>query len=320
MHSYTFFFCLLFSLSSITLGDSENQLTQSPPPTHNQPEEIVIDSLPKLFQVLSTANKYHQYRSLLTYEANGYTTTFKLNHGVENNTVYQQLIFMDGPRRQVFRQQGLSACQVGDTRWGLLPTTLSDSLLDDYVLQSAGIERIANRKAVVFDIVPNDEWRYGYRYSIDQQTGLALKVVTYNKNKIIERLQTASLELLKRGEKVTDDGNSSYTWRVPEVEPCHTDQIQSGWQVGWLPDGFTPVGDRITAQGEPVLVFADGLASVSVFIISKDAATLSKVTARHGATVVVVTPIVSRPDRSIAVVGEVPISTARRIAISVKPQ
>jgi sigma-E factor negative regulatory protein RseB len=284
-------------------------------------EEIVIDSLQDLFKVLSVANKYYQYQSLFTYEANGYITTFKLNHRVENEVAYQQLMFMDGPDRQVFRQQGLSGCINGDTRWGLWPTALPSSSLSAYTFKAIGFERVANRNAIIFDILPKDELRYGYRYSLDRETGLVLKVITYNDGNIIERLQAVSLELI--GDEQTESltsGNSGYILRVPEVEPCHTEQFQSGWQVGWLPEGFTSVGNRVTAQGEQVLMFADGLVSVSVFIINENSKALAKATARHGATVVVVAPVSSQSGRSVAVVGEVPTVTARRIAVSVKPQ
>ncbi|MGH1485892.1 MAG: MucB/RseB C-terminal domain-containing protein [Cellvibrionaceae bacterium] len=282
-------------------------------------QEIVIDSIQSLFSVLSSANKFYQYHSLLTYEANGYITTFKLKHRVENEVAYQQLMFMDGPDRQVFRRQGLSGCLNGATRWGLWPTAVPTSSLSAYDFRAVGFERVANRQAIMFDILPKDELRYGYRYSIDRETGLILKVITYDNGKIIERLQAVSLELGKLDESLVDE-ESGYVWRVPEVEPCHTEQFQSGWTVDWLPEGFESVGNRVTAQGEQVLIFADGLVSVSVFIINDNSKPLNKATARHGATVVVVAPVSSQANRSIAVVGEVPTITARRIAVSVKPQ
>ncbi|MEO0443486.1 MAG: MucB/RseB C-terminal domain-containing protein, partial [Pseudomonadota bacterium] len=117
-----------------------------------------------------------------------------------------------------------------------------------------------------------------------------------------------------------DNESSTYLWRVPEMEPCLTEQFQSSWQVGWLPRGFLPVGNRVTARGEQVLIFSDGLVSLSVFVMNRQKNAVNKATARHGATVVVITPGSSGSERLIAVVGEVPTATARRVAVSVHQQ
>lgn len=313
---------LLVAICLPVIADSSPPVSgqQSLELSPSQDKIIAIDSLASFFSVVSMANKRYQYASLLTYEANGYITTFKLNHLVDNETVYQQLVFMDGPQRQVFRQQGLSRCGQGQTRWGLWPTALSNASQGAYSLKAVGYERIANRKALIFDILPKDEHRYGYRYSIDQQTGLVLKVMTFYKKAIVERLQTVTLAFIEEEQSLAFDKTAAYVWRVPEVDPCHAEQFQSGWRVGWLPEGFDAVGNRVTSKGEQVLIFADGLVSVSIFVMNKNAAGLAKATARHGATVVVVAPVLSKPERRIAVVGEIPVSTARRIAVSVSSQ
>jgi sigma-E factor negative regulatory protein RseB len=311
----------LFSASVFADASSEELLTEKndEDSVSNIQDTIVIQSLQDLFSAFSVANKRYNYQSLLTYEANGYITTFKLNHQIENNQAQQQLVFLDGPSRQVLRQQNLSDCQSGNTRWGVWPTALSSSSLQAYNFRVIGSERVANRLAVIVDIIPKDELRYAYRYSVDQETGLVLKVITLDKGKIIERLQTVSIDILSNNQNIQLEQDTGYLWRVPEVEPCHTEQFQSGWKVEWLPDHFEPVGNRVTTRGEQVLMFADGLVSVSVFIISKKSGGIDKATARHGASVVVISPISSDPGRRIAVVGEVPTVTARRIAVSVKP-
>lgn len=279
-------------------------------------QEIIIDSIQALFSVLSTANKNISHQSMLTYEANGFITTYKLLHVVQNNVVKQQLMFMDGPKREVIRKQNLSACSQGATRWGLWPTTIASSSLSSYQLKTVAVERIANREAITFDIIPKDEFRYGYRYSVDKLTGLVLKAVTYYKDRIIERMQTVSIDFIEADKALAEGSN--YSWRVPEVGPCYSKQFTSAWTVNWLPDGFESVGNRVTAQGEQVLIFADGLVSVSVFIVNSHSGNLSKAAARYGATVVVIMPVASQLGRSIAVVGEVPTATARKIAVSVK--
>jgi sigma-E factor negative regulatory protein RseB len=282
-------------------------------------DQIIIDSLTSLFRVISTANKVVNYHSLMTYEANGFITTYRLLHKVKDNVAEEQLIFMDGPRRQVIRKQKLNACLSGDTRWGLWPTVLSESLLSAYTLSVKRVERIADRESIVFEILPKDTLRFAYEYSIDKETGLLLRIVTYYKKVIVERLQTVAIEFASPESQLEFTGASDYLWRVPEAEPCYTEQFEPAWKADWLPEGFISVGNRITAQGEQVLIFADGLVSISVFIITRNPKSLQRATARHGATVVVITPESSKSNKSIAVVGEIPTATAIRIADFVKP-
>jgi sigma-E factor negative regulatory protein RseB len=320
---FSYFFLLIVSLPALAVygaGQNNSALTEidSAAPSLAKTDELIVDSLSSLFQVLSLANKSISYSSLLTYEANGYITTFKLRHQIHDDIAYEQLMFLDGPQRMVMRQQGLSNCTKGPTRWGLWPTAIAESALSTYSLKAQGFERIANRKAIIFDVLPKDDLRYGYRYSVDTETGLVLKVITYYKTTIIERLQVVSLELLPPDDRVVIDNYSDYLWRVPETEPCTTEQFQVAWKVDWLPEGFVAVGNRLTAQGEQVLMFADGLVSLSVFIVNDHLDYVDKTTARHGATVVVISPIATGVGRSVAVVGEVPTATARRIAVSVK--
>lgn len=319
---------LLLALASVNLS-AEDEIASSAeskssvnadnlPATKDDEATLVIRSLPDLMILLNRANQTFSYRSLFTYEANGYITTYRLHHRIKDKKIYQQLFFLDGPPREVIRQQSLSSCQLGDAPIGVWSIAQPGASLSSYDFKVKGVERVAGRTAIIFDITPKDDYRYGYRYSVDKSTGLILKMITYDEEKIIERLQTVSLELVSEEEFLQEKATASYIWRVPEVEPCQTEQYQAGWKVDWLPKNFELVGTRLTAQGEQVLMYADGLVLLSVFITNSVSSPLNKITARHGATVMVVAPIVSKSDRSIAVVGEVPVITARRIARSVK--
>ncbi len=303
-------------------SSGEPSAVDLPPAVTIASQPLGILSIYHLFDVISAANRRHAFESLMTYEANGYITSLRLKQQLQDDRVYQRLVFMNGPNRQVVRQQGLSICERGGTRWGLWPeisqTSHAASLAAFYTFSSVGVERVANRDTVVFDIQPKDEFRYGYRYSIDRQTGLVMKLIVLHKGNIVERTQTVSLDLAVDKNSLDEyAGHKLYALRVPEVEPCYSEQFKSEWQVNWLPKGFVHIGNRVTALGEQVLMFADGLVSVSVFITDERVQGLSKVTARHGAMVAVIVPIAAAQGYHVAVVGEVPNVTARRMAVSV---
>ena len=278
----------------------------------------------QLLNRVIVANRYYSYEGLLTYEANGSLSTMHLQHYVDDsgdhNRVLQRLEFLDGADRHVVRNQPLKSCSDGQTRWGLWPAHFDiEDLKRHYHISIQGRERIAGRQSWVLDFVPKDDFRYGYRLNVDVVTGLLLRSLVVENNEIVERTQFVALTLRSSLDSDQVDPQAS-SWRVPEVDPCHTEQFQSAWYVDWLPDGFQPAGNRITAQGEQVLMFTDGLVSISVFITSGRYQDVPKITARRGATVAVISPLSFDASSSVAVVGEIPAVTARRIAVSVKSQ
>jgi sigma-E factor negative regulatory protein RseB len=285
-----------------------------------------MDSSPSIESLLSkvvNASRYYSYQGLLTYEANGSLSTLSLYQRIDdevgNARVYQRLEFLDGARRRVVREQNLTTCMSGKTRWGLWPDDFNvDELKRFYDISIQAEERIANRACFVISLVAKDQFRYGYRFNIDKQTGLLLRSVIVENEDIVERTQFVTIDFnIQLAERLLKS-QEAVSWRVPEVEPCHTEQFQSAWFVSWLPEGFSPVGNRVTAQGEQVLMFSDGLVSISVFITSSQYKDIPKITARRGATITVMTPLTFDSSQTVAVVGEVPIVTARRMAVSVK--
>lgn len=313
--------CLFFS----GVIQSQSPLTEA---VIEVPVSAELSSRPSIQSLLNNvvnASRYYSYSGLLTYEANGSLSTLSLYQRIDNSgedsRVYQTLDFLDGASRRVIREQGLQSCVAGETRWGLWPRSFNiDELQRYYLVKIQALERVANRSSWVVDFIPKDKLRYGYRFNIDQQTGLLLRTIILEQTTIVERTQFVTLNLHN---EITDSslvGTDTISWRVPEVEACHTEQFQSAWVVSWLPDGFSSVGNRVTAKGEQVLMFSDGLVSISVFIATKQYKNLPKITARRGATSAVMSPLLFDRSKTVAVVGEVPIETARRIAVSVKPR
>ncbi|MFT7388645.1 MAG: sigma-E factor negative regulatory protein RseB [Candidatus Endobugula sp.] len=286
-------------------------------------KELTVENL--LNDVVN-ANRHFSYKGLLTYEANGSLSTLSLHQRIEKkgefNRVYQTLAFLNGESRRVLREQELDYCVGGNTRWGLLPSVFNqEALKRSYGISFQGQSRVAGRPTLSIYFEPKDEYRYGHRFDIDQQTGLILRSAIVEKNNIIERTQFVSLDLNQGQASLASGKNKneySISWRVPEVEACLSEQFQSAWVVNWLPEGFAPAGNRITAQGEHVLMFTDGLVSISVFITSNVNRAIPKLTARRGATIAIMSSLAFDNNKTVAVVGEVPTITARRIAVSVK--
>lgn len=291
-----------------------------------------IGSLEDLLRALHKASQTHSFNSVVAYEANGHTSTYRLEHHVDDDNIVEKMFFQTGLPKKIVRQQNFDACSSvkAPKIASAAPPSKKVQALDTYRLETAGIDRVAGREALVFHVVPKDDYRYAYRFSLDKELGLLLKVITLENKRIVERLQVVTLEELTShlGQATasnprTNSGETNENedempiWRAPMADLCQVKAFESRWHVGWLPPGFRSVGSRLTAQGEQTLVFSDGLASISVFV-NNQTTTENKISARHGATVLAMTSVPSLSNKTISVVGEIPVQTARKIAVSVR--
>ncbi len=191
-----------------------------------------------------------------------------------------------------------------------------------YRLQVEGRDRVAGRPVVRIRVEAQDEYRYGYRLWLDEETALLLRSELIDpQGEVVERLLFTRLELLDR---VPDSALRS-RFDLSEFERIEDRPRPPGisvpvpWQVAWLPEGFQLTEQRIKALGEGgeviQLVFGDGMSLVSVFIepageVGVEGVLLDK-GAVHGYALV-------QEGRRITVVGELPAEAVARIARSVR--
>ena len=140
------------------------------------------------------------------------------------------------------------------------------------------------------ELVPDDEYRYGYRYWLDKETGLLLRCDLVDEDQaVVEQMMFTSLDYLPQSpaidfsldayehfhkKHITGVSGAGDAKQVPET---------AKWQLSKLPAGFKrtesamryskAASEQVSAEqidaGEPDLlhmVYSDGLASVSVFI------------------------------------------------------
>jgi sigma-E factor negative regulatory protein RseB len=201
---------------------------------------------------------------------------------------------------------------------------LPDLLKASYQVRKLGHERVGGRDSIIISLEPRDQYRYGYRLSVDREYGLLLKSVMLNENsQMIEQVAFSQLSLMN-----TQDMD----WFRPEVTPGKTYVMQpeetvtpgvvegEGWTISQLPAGFRKVDQvrrKVPGKALPVhhLVFSDGLASVSLFIetLEKNAKPKQGLAVQGGTNVYAQ----AVDGHQLIVVGEVPEATVRQIANAV---
>jgi len=296
--------CLLLLATLVLLAATP--LRAEPPGTDpHRAESNQTDKSNDLFDMLtrmSDADSSHFYRGTFILVKPGELSALQVTHGRDDTGSWESLESLTGESRMVIRQDSQVVSVYPERELVSIRNTddhdsLHFSLPDDvgaiseyYSLHQREDDRIANRPTLVVELVPDDEYRYGYRYWLDKETGLLLRCDLVDEDQhVVEQMMFTSLEYLPESPPI-DFSLDAYA----HFHKRHITEVSTGdeakdvpetamWQLSKLPAGFKrtesamrysrAASEQLSAEqvdaGEPDLlhmVFSDGLASVSVFI------------------------------------------------------
>lgn len=281
-------------------------------------------------QRLADAEQRQSFQGVFVYERNGSFSTHEVWHQVQQGgEVRERLLQLDGPAQEVVRVNGRTQCvsgalsdQMSDGQVWPARRLDAKQLAEWYDLRLAGESRVAGRPAVVLTLAPRDQHRYGFELHLDRDTGLPLKsLLLSDKGQLLERFQFTRIDTtgdLDDGK--LQPGESCKAVRVSEVpkgKPAH-------WRSEWLPPGFSltsALERRSPASSDPVssLLYSDGLARFSVFLEPLHGAVVEDARSQLGPTVMVSKRVSTADgDVMVTVVGEIPLGTAERVALSMR--
>ncbi len=275
------------------------------------------------------------YVGTIVYEHGGKVETSHLVHLLEGGSEFEKLTNLDGPAREVIRNNDLVRCYYPDAKIirieprsfrnafpSLLPQQLN-ALAAHYFFRKGELARIAglDTQAVIFEA--KDGLRYGHKFWADIATGLLLKARLLNeKNEPVEQFAFTDIQIgIKLDRDLVKPPFSSLPtdWQVRESPPGEVQPQETGWVVKDLPPGFAKVVEGFrTLRGKSAqvahLVFSDGLVAVSVFV-EPTPPTPQPVGLSHQGGINVYSRQLD--DYLVTVLGEAPGATVRQIAYSV---
>jgi sigma-E factor negative regulatory protein RseB len=288
--------------------------------------------LERMNRALTTRN----YVGVFTHNQGGRVETLRIIHRVRGGDVSERLLSLDGPGREFIREGSELTCYFPDRREVIVERRAPDGLLlgnlpvlDEgeshvYEIRGGQRERLLGRTTRVVALSPRDSYRYGYKLWIDEQTSMPLKTQLCDQSgQVIEQIVFSNIDL---PERIPDSmfkpqvDASTYRWlrAEPRVASSSTPAM---WDAMRLPPGFRiatrsaqamPGSSELTAH----LVYTDGIASVSVFVEPRKAASGSaQGAARVGSSSAYSTVV---DGHQVTAVGEVPPSTVELIAKQVK--
>ncbi|MNM80615.1 Sigma factor AlgU regulatory protein MucB precursor [compost metagenome] len=286
---------------------------------------------------LARAEQEQSYQGSFVYERNGSFSSHDIWHRVQDGKVSERLLQLDGAAQEIVRVDGKVQCVSGALVSGLgkegaaSPPDATQRALDPlklmgwYDLSVAGKSRVAGRDAVIVTLRPRDQHRYAFELHLDRRTGLPLRSLMLNdKGQLLERFQMTRLDT---DDLPTDDDlRASAACKPVERVASAASEVVAGWRSDWLPPGFELVNSSVRrdpARNSTVssLMYDDGLARFSVFLESVNDSSGTDARAQLGPTVAVSRRLNTPKGKVlVTVVGEIPLGTAERIALSMRPQ
>ena len=181
----------------------------------------------QLINMMADATKNLNYEGTFIFLRGDDMDVMRILHRLDDNGEREKIIALTGPAREIIRNNNTVTCIFPDKQEVMVersraqgfPSKLPEAievLADYYEFSTIGDERIAGKDAWVVQILPKDEFRYGYQLWIDKENFLLLKSEMRNDmGKSLELVMFTELKLLTTiGDemfKPSVSGNE-YTW------------------------------------------------------------------------------------------------------------
>lgn len=290
------------------------------------------DDAQDLLKRLAQAEQQQSFQGTFVYERNGSFSTHRIWHSVVDGKVREHLLQLDGSAQEVLRVDGQTQCVSGALVAGIGNQPNSPARALDpkklsalYEMNVVGKSRVAGRDAVIVAMTPRDQHRYGIELHLDRDTALPLKSLLLNdKGQLLERFQFTELDTkdIPTEQMLTASADCKPVQMAKKDDAPPT--ASAAWRSDWLPDGFELSSSAARKDPETKitvtsLMYDDGLARFSVFIEPLNGATVADIRTQLGPTVAVSRRVTTAAgDAMVTVVGEIPIGTAERIALSMR--
>jgi len=296
----------------------------------------------RMNEALATRN----YDGVFVHRVAAQRETLRIIHRVKDGRMSERLVSTDGSGREFVRNgpewvayfpdRKIAIAEQRNRPSGFIASLngLSRETEDFYEIRYVERQRLQGVNTRVITVRPRDGLRYGYRFWIDEKTGMPYRTQLETAgNDVIEEISFITLTLPRSidDEMLKPDVDaSSFRWLRRDA-PSQRGSVK----VTFVPrTELLPAGFRVKVANPPVgantgprtrFIISDGLAWVSVFVETTGAAGPKPPHAKappDGAVQMGASAAYTlrREGHRITAVGEVPPATARAIAESLRPE
>lgn len=296
----------------------------------------------ELIEAMSHALKTLNYEGVFVHVQGTHITSMHILHSSDQHGELERLKSLDGEAREVVRDHSLVTCiwpasqsvVVSKSKpRDLIPQVDADLASNQrYEFTFGKPDRVAGMATYVVNVSPRDQYRYGYRFWIDQDTKMLLRSMLLDgPNKPVEQVMftqidyPVSIDVTRFNVSPTED---QVSWLVPQTAKAtsglpkvleeQTDRV--GFDT--LPDGYMEVSETYSPMpinDGPIshVMVSDGMASVSVYVEYVPVSEQTQHTPGLSTMGAMNAFGLSMPNAFITAVGEVPAETVRAIATAV---
>ena len=283
-------------------------------------------SLDKMTQALDNLN--YEIAFVQTTPSN--MDSFRYRHIKKDNKTYAQLVTLDGRQQEIIQRDNLVSYFQPNTQAftinsgnivDAMPAVVRadfDKLSPVYDFIKIGKDRVAGRFADTIRIVPKDDFRYQYLVFVDEENGLLLRGDMLDREgKLLDQFRVVTLYIDDRLRGLTEYINK--VSMPPLLKESKNEQNSDiTWSAGWLPQGFSLIRyTQETLENEIIdsALYSDGLFTFTLFVSNAGSNNLPENTWKQGAYTIYSEVI---GGKEITFIGQLPISTAKRIVQEVK--
>ena len=300
--------------------------------------ERAADDPRRLLEKMDKAVESLNYEGTFVHIVEGRADTMYVVHRVADGKSTERLVALDGPGREIIRSEDKVTCIFGDQKSVLVERRSDDSPLraavpsysDDldahYEFTELRPVKKLKRNAAVIAITPRDDFRYGYKLWMDEETGMPLKAQLVDMyGKIVEQLMFVSIDLpdsIPASKLEPTLSTKDFEWFVQDERTMAEERRgNSNWRAVQTPDGFRLKASNVKVmagsdRSVDHLVYTDGVASVSVFV---EAAGSEEADLKGASRIGAANAFTADVDgHQVTAVGEVPGDTVRMIARSMR--
>jgi sigma-E factor negative regulatory protein RseB len=296
------------------------------------------DDVFKWLERMSAAMSQMSYQGTFVYVRDNSVESMRITHVVDAGGLRERLVSVSGTPREIVRDAGtvrwtsgeegtvLANAEANRTFFPELPLGDSRQISSSYEFRLGENYRIAGHSGRRLDILPKDEYRYGYSLWLETESNLLLQwELTGSKGQTLAKLMFTDLKMgseVDQGELRSKSAGAQA--KATESMPAAENQASSPpvkWQAASIPPGYRLTAHRVqqSPQGNPYehLVYSDGIAVVSVYVEAAE----PDPDRQTGLGKLGTTHVFSREldGELITVLGDVPAATVRLIGESIGP-
>ncbi len=272
----------------------------------------------QLLERMNRALEQVEFNGTLVYLHGQELAALRVTHRIQDGNTGESMLSLTGPVRALSRHADGVTCTLPDAapllvhkahgrRGSMLRKVPLDfaRLSRHYSIGRLGRFRVAGRHTDVVNVLAKDGFRYGYRFYLDQSSGLPLKVDLLAEDE-------SPIQQIMFTEIAIEGQVESPILPAARGAPAPV-EARPPWLTGRLPPGFRILSEEVLAREDGAhihqLVLSDGLASFSVYLeppldgALHGESRLGAVSAAGGRV----------GEHQVTVVGEVPPATARRV-------